>query len=1088
MKKLILNFLVVSLVFLFACNEEESKLQISFAPKVIEAKGYLVPKDSVSEPITVPAGIPITIKAGQPKVNPTNLNVHIAGQPKIIVAGLPKINTPGTDTFLLPKTIPALGKTKPAGIPEVVIAKDAAAKDVNPANFSFYKTLQGLKHNTVRRMLQDKTGNLWFGTNGGVCRYDGKSFTNFTEKEGLSNNFVWSILEDKTGNLWFGTDGGGVSRYDGKSFTNFTEKEGLSNNVVGSILEDKTGNLWFGTNGGGVCRYDGKSFTNFTEKEGLSNNVVWSILEDKTGNLWFGTISGVCRYDGNCVDDIIHGTNLYQHTEQDLKKNKKDLVKSFTNFTEKEGLSNNVVNAILEDKTGNLWFGTNGGGVCRYDGKSFTNFTEKEGLSNNVVNAILEDKTGNLWFGTRGGGVSRYDGNCVDDIIHGTNLYQHTEQDLKKNKKDLVKSFTNFTEKEGLSNNFVWSILEDKTGNLWFGTNSGVCRYDGNCVDDIIHGTNLYQHTEQDLKKNKKDLVKSFTNFTEKEGLSNNAVLNMMQDVEGNIWFGTRKGLSKVERAQLIKLAEINESYNPIKEALFYNYGYNDGFLGLNCRRNSVLQDSKGRIWWGTDVLTCYDPKGNIADTTAPLVNLTSIKLFGEEIEWANLNAVYTDSTGKEIIKGKTNDTLLSNGILLKDIKFDGLTKWYNLPEHLSLPYNNNNLTFNFIGLHMQSRNHIKYQYKLEGMDPDWSSITDRTEAPYGNLPSGDYIFKIKAMNQSGVWSVPFEFHFVVRPPWWQTWWFRTLVGVLIIASIWYYIKSREKKLVAEKEKLERTVEERTAEVVEEKKIVEQKNVLVEAQKHVIEEKHKEITDSINYAERIQRSFIATKEILDENLNDYFVLFKPKDVVSGDFYWASKLNNGNFALATADSTGHGVPGAIMSLLNITSLEKAIETLNNPSDILNATRKTIIERLKKDGSPEGGKDGMDASLCVYDFKNKKLTIAAANNPVWIMRGTEVIEIKPDKMPIGKHDRDSVSFTQQDIDLQTGDVIYALTDGFPDQFGGEKGKKFTSKNLRELLAANSHLPIQEQKQLFEKTFANWVGDLEQVDDVTIIGVRV
>jgi serine phosphatase RsbU (regulator of sigma subunit) len=266
------------------------------------------------------------------------------------------------------------------------------------------------------------------------------------------------------------------------------------------------------------------------------------------------------------------------------------------------------------------------------------------------------------------------------------------------------------------------------------------------------------------------------------------------------------------------------------------------------------------------------------------------------------------------------------------------------------------------------------------------------------------------------------------------------------------------------------------------------KNKEIELQKQLIEESHKEITDSINYAERIQRSFIATKETLDENLNDYFVLFKPKDVVSGDFYWADKLNNGNFALATADSTGHGVPGAIMSLLNITSLEKAIEINIQPSDILNATRKTIIERLKKDGSSEGGKDGMDASLTVYDFKNKKLIIAAANNPVWIVRGTETIEIKADKMPVGKHDRDTTSFTQQEIDLQTGDVVYTLTDGFADQFGGVQGKKFMSKKLRELLSTNAHLPMQKQKELLDIIFKNWVGNLEQVDDVTLIGVRV
>lgn len=505
-------------------------------------------------------------------------------------------------------------------------------------------------------------------------------------------------------------------------------------------------------------------------------------------------------------------------------------------------------------------------------------------------------------------------------------------------------------------------------------------------------------------------------------------------------------------------------------------------------------------------------------------MQLNSIKLFGEEMTWANLGAVVTDSTGKEIINGNIKDTTLGNGVILHNIKFDGITKWYTLPQNLSLPYNNNNLTFNFIGVHMQSHNHIKYQYKLEGLEENWSTITERTEAPYGNLPSGDYTFKVKAMNQSGVWSEPFEFKFEVRPPWWQTWWFKSLVVLVIVGSVIYYIKWRERKLQAEKEILEKTVEERTAEVVAEKKIVEEKNVLVEAQKHVIEEKHKEITDSINYAERIQRSFLATRQHLDTNLKrsdgastssatdrNYFILFKPKDVVSGDFYWSATLNNGHFALATADSTGHGVPGAIMSLLNITSLEKAIETYTEPSDILNATRKIIIERLKKDGSAEGGKDGMDCSLCVYDFKTLQLHIAAAHNPVWIVRpvtsktdaggvsrsdsekeastgSVTVIEIKPDKMPVGKHDRQDVSFTQQLIELQKGDVVYTLTDGFPDQFGGEKGKKFMSKNLRELLAKNAHLPMEEQKQLLEETFSDWVGNLEQVDDVTIIGVKI
>jgi serine phosphatase RsbU (regulator of sigma subunit) len=278
---------------------------------------------------------------------------------------------------------------------------------------------------------------------------------------------------------------------------------------------------------------------------------------------------------------------------------------------------------------------------------------------------------------------------------------------------------------------------------------------------------------------------------------------------------------------------------------------------------------------------------------------------------------------------------------------------------------------------------------------------------------------------------------------------------------------------------------------VKERETQQQNNIIIK-QKHIVEEQHKEILDSINYAERIQRTFLASKDLLDANLQDYFILFKPKDVVSGDFYWANKLPNGNFAIATADSTGHGVPGAIMSLLNITSIEKAIEQNKFlPNEILNHTRNTIIERLKKDGSSEGGKDGMDCSLCVYDFKNMKLFVSSAHNPVWIIRkqsSLEFIEINPDKMPVGKHDKQDTSFTLNEVELQKGDIIYTLTDGFPDQFGGARGKKFMIKRLRELIVENANLPMTEQKQFLEKTFSDWVGELEQIDDVTVIGIKI
>lgn len=266
-------------------------------------------------------------------------------------------------------------------------------------------------------------------------------------------------------------------------------------------------------------------------------------------------------------------------------------------------------------------------------------------------------------------------------------------------------------------------------------------------------------------------------------------------------------------------------------------------------------------------------------------------------------------------------------------------------------------------------------------------------------------------------------------------------------------------------------------------------NVVIAQQKYLVEEKHKEITDSINYAERIQRSFLATKEQLDSNLKEYFVFFQPKDVVSGDFYWAHSLNNGNFALVTADSTGHGVPGAIMSLLNTSSLEKAVESgLTDPAHILNYTREIIIERLKKDGSEDGGKDGMDCSLIIFDKEHENLSYAAAHNPVWVVRTNELIELKGDKMPVGKHDKDQQPFTHHKFNLQKNDVVYTLTDGFPDQFGGDKGKKFMYKQLKEVLLSISDKPMPEQKEILQKMLDDWKGGIEQVDDITIIGIRV
>ncbi len=267
-------------------------------------------------------------------------------------------------------------------------------------------------------------------------------------------------------------------------------------------------------------------------------------------------------------------------------------------------------------------------------------------------------------------------------------------------------------------------------------------------------------------------------------------------------------------------------------------------------------------------------------------------------------------------------------------------------------------------------------------------------------------------------------------------------------------------------------------------------NIEITHQKEIIEEKNKEILDSIHYAKRIQRALLASHNLLKNNLPEHFVLYKPKDIVSGDFYWAQQTSNGMFLLATCDCTGHGVPGAFMSLLNISKLNEIVieRKILQPDKVFDNVREEIIKALNPDGTDTDAKDGMDAVLCAYDFKNMKLTFAAANNPVVVIRNNEIIEYKANKFPVGLHQGEVKPFTLHTIDIQKGDCIYTFTDGFPDQFGGDKGKKLMSKNFKELLLKEHKNDLNLQKEHLNNVFEKWRGSLEQVDDVLVIGVRI
>jgi len=1185
-------------------NSSSSHLKNKEKDSIVEKKNLVSVRRAVAMPKV--AGTPKVLNVTSPFILPTNTNVHTVGEPNVVnVPERLTVITPGADTFKLPKKIPANGKTIFCKQPLPVAALPSRFKDATICNLQYLDVDQGMNSPYVNCILSDKSGNIWFGTKGGVSKYDGRSFIHYTEKEGLSNNIVLSILQDTKGNLWFGTEGGGACKYDGKTFTRFSEDEGLSSNTVLSIIEDKKGNIWFGTNGGGACSYDGKTFTNYTEREGLCNNSVRGILEDKKGNIWFGTNgSGLSKYDGRSFTTYSENEGLSNNIVLSMFEDKDGNLwfgvdeggvnlfdgKTFKHYTEYQGLSNNSVLSILQDRSGNLWFGTYSGGANKFDGKTFTWFAEKEGLSNNYVKSMFEDNAGNLWMGTYGGGANRYDGKLFTHYTGKEGLGSNTVRSILEDKNGHIwfgtygdgvisydgKSFTHYSEKEGLSSNYVKCILSDKNGNLWFGTDGGgAIKYDGKtflnyteeqglCSDYILSlledsNGNIWFGSDGE-GASRFDGV-SFTTFSETEGLSNNTVLCMLQDDCGSsIWFGTdgggacrfdgdffkyytkKQGLSNdyvktifedsngtiwfgtdgagicyldkaslcARQVEFTKLSEKeglsnniitsiledeknnlwvatqnglnyivqtkNKNAKDSVEKISYNiqvYTTASGLKANNFFPNAALIDSRKNAWWGNGkALSTLDLNAFKLSDNVPSIQLNSIELEQTFIDFYALQ----DSlrSGNPMIVGTETKKSLGK------VRFNGLAEFYNYPKDLELPYNINHITFHFSAIDWSAPDKLQYQYILEGIDKDWNPLSADNKALYSNLPCGDYTFKVKAIGVSEKWSNVLEYKFVIDPPWWKTWVAYFAYVVIAIGIIYLFINWRTAKLRAEQKKLEHLVAERTAEVVE--------------QKELIEEKQKEIVDSINYAQRIQKALLASDQLLNNNLKNYFLFFKPKDIVSGDFYWASPLANGNFALLTADSTGHGVPGAMMSMLNISCINEAINErkYTSPAQILDHARHRIIQSLSQDGSLEGGKDGMDCSLVSFDLKNKKLSYASANNPVWIVRqsenGYELIDLKSDRMPVGKHERDNVPFNEQTIELKKGDTIYTLTDGFADQFGGAKGKKFKYKPLQDFLIAHVNDSMAQQKAGLEKAFEDWRGSLEQVDDVCIIGVRI
>lgn len=409
---------------------------------------------------------------------------------------------------------------------------------------------------------------------------------------------------------------------------------------------------------------------------------------------------------------------------------------------------------------------------------------------------------------------------------------------------------------------------------------------------------------------------------------------------------------------------------------------------------------------------------------------------------------------------------IVETGIIIKNFSTEGGESTV-LPE-IILAKGENSFNFEAIVPVFLNKNLTKYQYFIDGLMDDWSPWSSDNRYSRVIPEAGNYTLHIRAMDFRGNVGDPVSLNVTVKAPFTKTTLFYMLIIMVGLGLIFLILRFREKQLFLKNKLLEEKVKERTAEI--------------EAQKS-------EITSSIEYASRIQLAMLPVTGIFSETFTEYFIIFKPRDIVSGDFYWIG-ADDRNLYLTVADCTGHGVPGAFMSTLGISILNEIVtHNRNLPANIfLNILREKIKIALHQTGKEGEAADGMDISLVVLSRNKQKLQYAGAYNPLLIYTSGELKEIKADRMPIGIHYGIEASFTNNELHIKKGDIIYLLSDGFADQFGGPDGCKYKKSQLKKLLSEIYMRPMSEQRKLIELEFLKWKGDNEQIDDITCIGVRI
>lgn len=703
-----------------------------------------------------------------------------------------------------------------------------------------------LSHNFVKSIYVEKAGFVWIGTYGGglnklnVATGEFIHFRKELDKQSsLGNDFINAIYKDKQGKLYVGTaEGLDILNIKTGEFYHYrdegNEQASISNNNILSIFKDQSGLLWVGLDGGGVCRSDmnKKKFYNYSTGKNdsmcLSNKMVFSIREDSNGIIWIGTYGGGLNY----LNPI---TNRIKHF--------------FHNPGNPYSLSSNKILSVNVGISGNLWIGTDGEGLDKFvlndlqfkTEERFYNFKHnsdiKNSISHNVTYTVLEDRKNNVWVGTWGEGLNK---------LIPVSRTKESHNSGNQAGEYIVKRFKYIPEDENsLSNNVVFTLYEDKEGTIWIGLNGGGLNklvekevlingetqieesfisyktdskdstsLNDNGVFSIFESKNgdFWVGTAAGLNKFERD-NETFKAYTVKDGLPDNVIFGILEDNNGNLWLGTHGGISK---------------FNPVDET-FKNYSYKDGLQDNVFNPDAFCKTNSGYMYFGgPNGITAFHPDSIIDNNYQPKIMLTDFKILNKTVQIGEVRA-------GRVILGKTISTIDEIILTHKDYVF----------------------SFEFSASHYAVPSKNQYAYIMEGFDEGWNYIGYKRTATYTNLDPGTYVFKVKATNNDGVWNEEgISLRVIVLPPWWKTWWFRSVAFVFILSILVLFYFYRLNSLKNQKRILKKMVNERTSELQETNKIL-------EASREEIHNKNKELEASEEEYVQLNEELSVTNELLN---------------------------------------------------------------------------------------------------------------------------------------------------------------------------------------------------------------------------------